>query len=352
MWKIHRYYLRELSATVSLTLLVLFGIALAAFVYRGIDRARGGDLMSAVLITFYFAADAFPHLLAIALLLGTVFVFARAAQDREITALRAGGVSPRVPLVGALLVGVAFSLVGVWAQHYVIPSAHYHKYRVVADVARQLFASAGAGGDRIEFGDFVMFWRGRRAGGRFVDVIVKSGGLGSAPRAIERVFQAKEAWIEHEPGSERITMVFREPRDASGQYLERLSISVDVREVTERGWRTEGDKDLTSDQLLAEVLRGVHDNPGGAAYTVHQRACFALMPFLFAPLGFCIGVMARDRGRVTGLLASLLPLLVFYCGVLLSPQLARLLDMPSMAWLPAAAVALPGAPFCWRLLRV
>ena len=95
MWKIHRYYLREVTVSALLTFLVLFGIVLIASVSRGIDRAQGGNLLSAALITFYWAADTFPHLLAISLLIATVLTFARASQDREITALRAAGISPR-----------------------------------------------------------------------------------------------------------------------------------------------------------------------------------------------------------------------------------------------------------------
>ena len=45
MWKIHRYYLKELTTNSVVTFLVLFGIVLTATVYRGIDRAQGGDLI-------------------------------------------------------------------------------------------------------------------------------------------------------------------------------------------------------------------------------------------------------------------------------------------------------------------
>ena len=151
MWKIHRFYLRELLGAVLLTFTVLFGIVLIATIYRGIDRAQGGSLLSAVLITFFYAADTFPHLLALSLLFSSVLVFARASQDREITAMRAAGISPRVPLVAALIVGVMLSVVGSFALHYLIPYAHYYKYRVVAEVTRQLIVNTGMSGDKISF---------------------------------------------------------------------------------------------------------------------------------------------------------------------------------------------------------
>ena len=140
------------------------------------------------------------------------------------------------------------------------------------------------------------------------------------------------------------------PRTAAGSHLSGvLELSVDLRELArERGER---DSDLRSDQLLAEVARGIHENPKGAEYTVYERACFGLMPCLFAPIGFCIGVLARERGRMAAVMLAMIPMAVFYGCVMLCPALTRALDLPEVAWLPALAVAVLGLPFCWRLLR-
>ena len=133
MWKLHRYYLKEVTTTGLLTFLVLFGIVLVASVSRGVDRAQGGNLLSAAMITFFWAADTFPHLLAISLLVSTVLTFARASQDREITAIRAAGVSPRTPMVAALIIGLAFSVVPV----YFILNRNFGEIRVALIPARR-----------------------------------------------------------------------------------------------------------------------------------------------------------------------------------------------------------------------
>ena len=358
MWKIHRYYLREVTVSTILTFSVLFGIVMIGFVSRGIDRSQGGNLFDAMLITFYFTADAFPHLLSMSLLFASALTFARASQEREITAIRGAGISPRVPMVAVLLVGLFFSLVGSYTQHYVIPWAHFNKYRVVADIARNLFLNTDMSGDKIVFGNFVMSWESKDAGGHFRNVIVKRGrgrGLRSSSANIAEigeVFEADEAWLEHEPGSVELTLKLRDLRDAVGMRVERMDFIVNIREITEQGRRTDGDKDVRSDQLLGEVERGVHHNPSGARFTIHRRACFALIPFLFAPLGFCIGVFTRDRGRVTALLLSMIPLLLFYVSDVLSPQIARLTQWPVVAWFPAFMITVLGVPFCWRLLRL
>ena len=124
MQKLHRYYLGEVAISVALTFVVLFGVVMISMLARGIERAQGGDLLDAATIMFLWAVDTFPHLLTMSLLIGTVLVFARASQDREITAIRSAGISPRMPMTAALLVGVLFSLLGMYAMHQLIPAAH------------------------------------------------------------------------------------------------------------------------------------------------------------------------------------------------------------------------------------
>ena len=98
MWRIHRYYLREVTLGSVLTFTVLFGIVLISTVPRGIKYAQGFRLVDALKVTLLWTVDAVPHLLPIALLFATVLTYARAGQDREITALRSAGISPRVAM--------------------------------------------------------------------------------------------------------------------------------------------------------------------------------------------------------------------------------------------------------------
>jgi lipopolysaccharide export LptBFGC system permease protein LptF len=96
----------------------------------------------------------------------------------------------------------------------------------------------------------------------------------------------------------------------------------------------------------------VHNAPEGALYTLHRRTCYAFMPLLLAPIGFCIALLARDRGRAMALVIGLVPLVVFYVADVLSAKILRATDWPPIGWLPAALLLLLGAPFCWRTLRL
>ena len=353
MWKLHRYYLRDVGMSAVLSFLVLFGIVLVASVSRGIDRAQGGNLLSAALITFYWAADTFPHLLAISLLVATVLTFARATQDREITAIRAAGISPRVPMVSAMIVGLLLSVLGSWAHHYLIPKAHYNKYRVVGEALREFITDTGMSGGKIAIGGFFLSFLEKDEDGHFHEVVIKLNS-GNGQLEAGTAYLASEAWLDLSPDGETLYLMLRHTRDAAGRLNlhQTLRIGVPIRDLTEGSLRHAGDKDLTSDQLLANVARGLHANPQEARYTVHRRACFALMPALFAPLGFCLGVFARDRGRMTAVLFAMVPLILFYTSVMIAPSLMRVTQSPLVAWMPAAVVAVLGLPFCWRLLRL
>lgn len=353
MWKLHRYYLKEVGVSASITFVVLFGILLVSLVYRGISKAEGFSLVDAFLITFLWAVDTLPHLLPIALLFGTVLTYARASQDREITAIRSAGVSPRVAMVPALLIGIVFSIIASWALHWMVPRAHYWKYRVVAETVRSVLLQTGLMGDRFSYGGLMMTWESKDESGAWRDVLIQVRGGGTAGGPLgEGLFLAESAAVEIED-DERLVLVLREARDAVGdrRLPEETRISVNLREITEGSRRDEDERDMSSDQLLAEVARGVHDRPEAARYYVAQRTCFALLPCLLAPIGFAIGVYARDRGRVLALVFAMIPIVVFYLGDFIGAHLVRATDQAAFAFLPAALLALGGTPFCWRLLR-
>lgn len=358
MGKIHRYYLKEVAANAALAFTVLFGICLVSLVYRGIARAQGGDLLAAAWITFFWTADLLPNLLTIAFLFGTVLTFARASTDRELIALRASGVPNFTPMLPALSAGVGITLLCAFLVHEVIPWTHFAKYRVVADTTRQVLLNLGLQGDQILLAEWggVMVWERKDERGHFHDATIhlsRARTSRDGRRLGEgTLFLVQEAWFEMDPARGNLVLALRGVREPLRDYAtERLDLEFDFHELAEKGRRWEGDRDLTSGQLLAEVARGVHPNPGGARFTVHRRSCAAVLPLLLAPLGFVLGAMALGRGRVAALAACALPLGVYYLCDVAGIELVRKVDWAGFGWLPAMVLALLGAPFCWRHLR-
>ncbi|HLQ38631.1 MAG TPA: hypothetical protein VK348_12560, partial [Planctomycetota bacterium] len=247
------------------------------------------------------------------------------------------------------------SILGSLCMHYVLPEVHFKKFRIGIEVARNLIRNMGLNRDRIVVPDsgVVMTFASRDAD-RYFDCTLycprDRQGLGLAEEVahIDRVSIPPPD--EHSTSLQVLLQGIRYPisHNYSGGEL-RLSLSLGG--LAEKGRRNEVDSDLTSDQLLAEYLRGVHPMPWLALYTLHRRTCYAIMPALMAPIGFCIAMLARDRGRAVALLFALVPLLLFYATDVMGAKLIFSTNWSLCGLLPVGVLLLLGGPFCWRTLR-
>jgi len=361
MWRLHRYYLKELAVNAAITFIVLFGVVLISLVYRGIQRSQGGELLDAAKITLFWALDAVPHLLTISFLIATVVTFTRAAQDRELTAVRAAGISPRVPMQSAVLIGIFLSVAASFANHYLIPEVHFMKYRVIKEVVRSAFINLGLGGDRITIpnSERVLTFRKKEDGtGDMLDCTIYSPEpihprLESSIVFVDRVSIPP---IDEWKASKEIPIQLSGVREPIGSAvavtdIDSFIIHVDLEALGSAGGRQDKDEDVSSDQLLAEVMRGVHESPVRATYTLFRRCCFSLMPALLAPIGFCIAEMARNRGRVMALMLALIPLAMFYLGEVLGARFLLSTNNPWSAWMPVVLLLSVGVPVVWRQLK-
>lgn len=351
MWRLHRYYLKELAINFAIAFVVMFAIVLVSLVTKGIQRSGGGGPWEAFLITVFFAVDTFSHLVTIAFLVGTVLTYARAGQDRELIALRAAGLSPRVAMMPALLVGIALTVLASFANHYVIPDVHYKKYRVVAEVTRNIFENLKLGTDRITVPgtDYVATLGQQEPGSWGRDCTIYCPPGRRFGHDLPPIFHVDRIRTQTDDSS--YTLVLEGVRDPmKGMPLGNLLFHVSSEDLA-GGGRPDRDDDMRSDQLLSEVARGVHFKPNEAIYTLFRRCCFSLMPVLLAPIGFCLAEMMRNRGRVLAIVIALVPLVLFYIGDFVGARIVRSSGSPWGAWAPALALVVFGLPVCWRQLR-
>jgi hypothetical protein len=239
---------------------------------------------------------------------------------------------------------------------------HFRKYRVIAEVVRNVVMNMGlgSGNDRVSIpGTEVTLTYGARVDqGTERDVMYRDCWVylpvawAKERELTSPIVHVDEVWISFDENSSTLQVVLRGGRDPlSKSWFNSVPLSYPVRAISETNRRDERDEDIRSDQLLSEVLRDVHESPTGAKYTLNRRTCFALLPLLLGPIGFCLALFARERGRAAALVLSLMPLLVFYVGDVLGAKLLRVTERSEFGWLPAALLLLLGAPFCFRELR-
>jgi lipopolysaccharide export system permease protein len=115
MLRLHRYLLGELVRPLAASLLFLFQLLFAMQLLRGTDVLFGsavhaGDVLHiALLLAPHFLVMALPIAFLVAVLLG----LGRLAEDRELLALSAAGVSPRVLLPVPLAIAGVLALIGL-----------------------------------------------------------------------------------------------------------------------------------------------------------------------------------------------------------------------------------------------
>ena len=248
-----------------------------------------------------------------------------------------------------------------WALHYEIPWAHHERFRIIASLYKGEIDVMLRGEDHFEFGDGgVMVWRRRerKAGvNNYYDVSIYA-----RENKLAAVFPTTKG-----PKGNLVTArrVWFEPDDSGGVtmnceglfmptsrfFLGSLAIGLGADSLGVRRRRDVDVKDLQSDTLLSEVYQGVHQDPGFARYTVHRRSCFALLPFLLAPIGFCLGLLGKDRGRVLAMSLCMIPLGLVYTADFMSESLVRKTQIEWIGWSPAILIVCLGVPFCRHVLR-
>ena len=353
---LHRYYLQELAANFLLTFGVLFAVALLVAVARWTYHSAGLDPLLVVKAMLLWSVDPLPHLVPVAAMIAVVLTYGRAAADREILAVRMGGVHIYQVLLPAAFMGIMLASLNGWLLHNVIPTVYYRKHRMVADVASQFFSKTNPVNNLISFSGFRMLWR-KKEMGRFKDVWVdlrKSGICG----------HADEVWMEP-PKSGKVRVFFKRFRGQSGGVeidektqvfqadAEELDVQVDVGTLFLGRRRRVRYHDMTTAQLVAEIRTGRIFNPAKARRRIHFRMCHSLAAFLFALIGAPIGILFRRGGRMAAFGLSFFPILGYYALAYLGEAMAVAGGDPVFTgWLPGIALGLLALGLNIKVMRI
>jgi lipopolysaccharide export system permease protein len=354
---LHRYYSKDLAASIGLTFSILFGISILAFLPRILNRTQGESIYVALLAALVFAVDFLPELVTISTLVGTVFTYSRASADNEILAVRASGIHLACPLAPALLFAILGSILSGWLVSTWIPAAHYLKYQMISGLANQMLTNLASAEGRLELqGLIIVFDPAKRESAntlRNVDVFMNT-------KEHDYKIHAEELSIEVDAEAERAVVFLKNARgfdrtagSAKVVLQEKVEIPIDLAEILGDTSRKEGgDKDLRTSQLHSELMRGEHPFPERARYILNHRGCQTLVPLVMTLLGFAIGVLFKGSGRMGSFAMSFGPLGIYYGLVIAARSLVATTHVTALAWLPVCALAAAGVPLFWKVFRL
>jgi len=327
--------------TFSFVLLTGNAMRLVRLLAAGMSLA---DFFVAVLLLFpYVLVFAIP----MALLTANLLVFARMSAEREITAMRASGISLYQVISPAILFAVVLSLLCCYLNTELAPRSRYqlrlHQARVLQKDPLAILAE----GTATDLDRFVISVQ-RREGTRLMMVSIAERLPDGRWKQLTR---AREGRLEIDPQTQTakltltgvITEVYigdsdREahtPRVIPGQEV------VQEFDLASLFAQREAKKRL-SDLTLFELVDEVHA-PGrkpsqvmSALVETHKRMAFSLAGFAFVLLSIPVGIRASRRETAVGIALSLVLVFAYYLFIILAESMA---DNPAahpiaLVWTP------------------
>lgn len=361
------YLLRQLIATVSLTVGVFTGLLLVGNVLSDIfeliatGRASGVLIGKALLLLVPFVL-AFS--LPIGLLTATLLLFGRLSADQELTAIRASGISPvrvAIPVVGF---GMAMAVICGGFNLKLAPEARVAFKQLRDEVLRESGASILTDGRFIDLGPRITIYAQKVDGLKMRGVLIYGttniveNGVTNLLRNLD--VHAPEAELQLDARNRPIQLklhqvqgVYLSANEWQPLYLEQYVHEIaDFRKAAESNPRI---SDMTLGQLLAERHRLERDGGKATPVTVqiHRNLSFSLACIAFTMVGVPLGVRGHRRETNFGIAASLALVAAYYSFLLLGSALdTRASWHPELiVWLPTALFLGTGGLLLWRLNR-
>ncbi len=360
-----RYLLKEIAVPLAAWLGFLFLLLFVMSFLRGTDVLLGSAVTAYDVgkLTLLLAPHFLQQALPVAFLLGILLGIGRLAEDAELTAMNAVGVTPWQILVGPLVLGGILSMLMLGIAYTLEP----YGLRAVKEAANEVIKRNLAGDVRAgvfyeDLTDLTLYAEGvDEREGRWSHVLVHDG----RDRASPLLVLARNGRV-HATGSGEALRIALE----QGQ-VHRANRSTDEYAVVEfeRGDIVIGvgesfffknhfqrpKEELTPGELLQAASEAQSKGENGRPFlmTRHWRFGQALMPLAFAMMGVPLAMSRRQSGRARGYLLTLFGYIGYYVLARVCATLGERGQLPLVVGgqLPNVVFALLGLAALWRIGR-
>ncbi len=353
MSALDRYLAREIVLPFAAALLFLTQVLIATQILAQADVLLGSGVRAADVLAV--ALDLTPHFLAfvlpVAFLLGAVLGVGRLAEDREIVALGAAGLSPARLVKVPLVLGVAVAAAALWISLDVAPAGLARaRLRLDEVIKRNVTSDVRPGVFYEEIPDLTLYAE-EVSGGGWRHVLISDRSDPQAPL----LALARTGGLEALGRGETLTLVLgpgelHRDRGSGGDYVaasfQRASIGVGLGSTLgERNRLTGSPFELTPAEVL-RLARGARSADEARRWLTfrHRRIAGPLGIVAFALLAVPIAA-SRRGGRAFGYAATLLSVVAYYALLRFGEGLAQRGAVPpwlgpNLANLVVAAVGL------------
>ena len=365
MKRLNLYIARQLFVTMILALAILtFVMASGNLMKAQQFIARGMPVSVIVRFLLYILPFVLQFTLPLAMLCATVLVFSRLSADREITAMRASGVSLWQVISPGVLLAILLSAFCFYLQTDLAPECRYRAslLKDVGDVGNP--AAFLEPGRHVEFPGHIVYV-GDRAGNVLEDVqIYILDRKGSITRDISA--QRGRLSIDHEQRILTLALygvtlgeISRE-KETDRQVVrhssaQRMTYTLDYGRELLRRRLLRDPKHMGMQTILSTIyIYNKQGRPTTPLYLeLHKRMSLAFSPIGFLLMGIPFGIRTRRSETSAGLVVSLLLVAVFYIFLALADSLE---DRPRLhpevlVWIPNILYQVGGLVALHRIMR-
>ncbi len=365
MRTLHLYLLRQLSATLVVTVGVFTLVLLLGNVLREVL-----DLMASGQASFALAAKAvgllIPFVLAfslpIGLLTASLLVFGRFSADQELTAVRAGGISLVTLVLPVVVLSVLLCGVCAVVNMEVAPASRVAFKALRDSVLRDPKAQFIPEGRYVALGPDLTLFAHEVRGRELSDVLISGttnlvkGGVTNRVPSLEVWAATAELVLSNAFPS---MLVLRKVQglvltgdDLQPFYTEEIPYALPPQRTSGQGLKL---NEMTFSQLRAErrlrASQGVNLTP--VDVQLHRQLAFSFACVSFTLVGIPLGIRAHRRETNIGIAVALLLLTVYYSFVILGQALEARPDLHPelMFWIPNFLFQGIGGALLWRADR-
>lgn len=301
---------------------------------------RGMDFLLGSAVTAWdfvrFTASLAPQFLVqaipIAMLLATLLGLGRLADDRELVAMQALGVKPRVFFGGPLVLGLVLTLV-LAGLSFTLQPWGMRSLRLIAHeiIRRNLVSDIRSGVFHEEVPDFTLYAEKVDPGNRWTNVLLFDGRDRETPLlalgargAVQPDERLENVVFVLEDGSVHRARGFSE--DYSTVGFSRAEFKADVGGAFFQKNNFRSVREESSPLELLEARRAAFEKGEPTLpieVTLHWRLGQALMPLAFAFLGTPLALSRRGGGRAFGVMFSLMSYVGYYLIARAAVQVAE-----------------------------